>query len=221
MLVRHELDTDYYSSEGINQSLLKAVMSDVFSFERSENLYYEEKTHFLVGSFSDDLMFQTDKYIDDNYVIMGSEVQRPSATILSILHQVKDNNWARLPLADCKVKLQAACDDHNYHIKRRKDVVEEDTRVISIINDYSNYFDLINKEDNVTILNEDEFNLSTAMVTALQSSKFTKEVFQFDDPNRIFIPQFPFYWERDGMSCKGLPDLIIIDLKLKIIFYMI
>lgn len=65
----------------------------------------------------------------------------------------------------------------------------------------------------------EDYEKALLCIQNLKDSEFTKQYFSDEqNPDIEFLWQVPIVWEEDGMTCKGLLDLVIIDHVNKIIY---
>lgn len=136
MIYRHtdEQIQDYFDSPAINQSGLKIIIDSKKGIEYfadnmqqllgQEDLYYEEKTHFIIGNGVDCIISQGIENFKNKYYY-SNLVKKPSDAVKSIINMVFDRVISQgvtveeiLPFISYKQEIYEAANEHAYFPKR-------------------------------------------------------------------------------------------------------
>jgi hypothetical protein len=195
----------YHSYEALNQSTIKKLISQDHGIKSREELYYEEKQHFVFGNLVDCLVLTPQSYLD-NFYIMNLQ-NKPPDTVMSIVHNCIDIG---IPLEACMI-----LDEAKNYDKRIKDDDKRLDKIIELGTEY--YIELSNAKGKQVITNEDYQNAELIKKGLLDNPR-TAKYFEKDK----FKSQFPIYFFYRGVKCKALLDLVfeeedgtitILDLK--------
>lgn len=206
---------NYYNNPAISQSQLKLLLGNnpkIFLEEKEDKLYYEEKTSFIIGSAVDTIITQGLYEFKKKFYITRL-LNKPSATIMSIIKEVfdslseEDKSNPLSSLKEYKNKILEVCDYHNYSMN-----LKEDTRINKIL-EHSSYFDELLYSRDKIILSSEEFNVIMRVVQAFQDCEYTAKYLQDKENELIF--QKDCYFTLEGVDCKALIDLIIVNKKEK------
>lgn len=228
MIVRHSAEQikDYFERIGINQSSLKVLINDgiqIFSAQREQlvsqdDLYYEEKKHFIVGSAVDCRLTQGEEVFLNTYHF-SKLVKKPGDKAMSVIKLAFDRARQEFPLGvdiditGYKKHIFDAANDQEYYLNRRnKDGDHElDTRIASLIKDNGREYwaDLSLAEDK-QVLSDEEQNIINAIIISLTTHKHTAQLFKDGDYIDI-IYQMPLYFSYGEVDCKGMIDMIIVN----------
>ena len=137
----------YYDNPALSQSKLKLLISTphLFNSLKEQDLYYEEKKHFIIGSAVDVLLTQSEEVFKKQYHV--SKVQnKPSDAIKSILHELFDsllqvmdiNDFEPIESLEYRPLILQCCNNQDYG-KSYKD----NTRISKICEAYEYWNDLI------------------------------------------------------------------------------
>lgn len=234
---------EYFEHPALNQSGMKVIINKdkgIQEFLRlrdiiSNEMYYEDKTHHLIGKAVDCIISEGDDEFKRKYFISTLE-KKPSDTLMTILKMTFDNatfdgeDFVLSRFSDVlHQSLKAYVDekgDQKYYNNRKKDNWGEDTRITSILKDTTNhkYWDELMEANGKQILTDEEKevifgNENTGRIgvaPSLLTHRNTSYLF-VDGEGIDIVFQFPVYLSVDGVSCKLLIDAIIIDHNRKII----
>lgn len=208
---------DYFADGSASQSYLKNLIKGVDYLEvKEEVLYYEEKGHFKIGSAVDVWITQGKTNFDEQY--FTSEGGKPSDAMMSIAHMIFDNvmfddvptNMVLEDISD--EQILSALDFHKYQGRWKTD-----TRIQKVKDECSEYFEELKMSFGKTILTDIESTLVYNIVMSFKSGKYTAKYFQ---PKLMCdtLYQVPIYFTVDGIPCKALLDMVIIDHNVKKVY---
>lgn len=206
----------YFKHPGVSQSLLKKIDNHPRDRKDPQKLYYEEKDYFLKGGLVDRLVFFTKDIIDQFYYIDALE-NKPTAAIMSILHEIYDND---LPLNEETVLEYAR--KQNYQPNWL-----DDTLVKKILtNENKVYYESLLSAKNRTIISKSEYENAVQLAHNINLNSYFNK-WMYSDEYEVYVQQpiyIPFTEINNvTIELKGLPDvffinkdtreLIIVDLK--------
>lgn len=208
---REEVE-EYFERQGVSQSYLKKLIKGVQYLGTPEKkMHYEEKGNLLIGSGVDDKISMGDEAFERDYHI-ASDI-KPSDTIKSMVHQVFDtivDNTQKAPeraLTAYSSEILTAVDDHNYQARWK-----EDTRINKVIETGFDYFKELKKAFGKTILSPVEKIVIDNIEISWRTSLVTAKYFVDSKDVHIFY-QVPIYFELEGVSCKALLDMVVVNTK--------
>jgi hypothetical protein len=229
MIYRHsDEDIDnYYERAALNQSSLKVIIEDgmqAFLMQqdkliRQEELYYEEKEHFIVGSAVDYCITSGEEKFKQKYHF-STLTKKPKDKGLSIIHmvfdRVKEKNkgtsegiWE---FTNYLEDIYLACNDQSFYNNRRKVDWREDVRYKELIkaNAEPYWQELIDAGDKI-ILTDSMYEVVKGISNSFLQHRHTSQLLNPSNQRIDTIYQMPLYFEVDGIPCKALPDIIRID----------
>lgn len=195
----------YENKDHVSQSQLKLLNEGLHKFksEKEPELYYEEKEYFVIGKAVDIIVTQGRDAFDKFFYISKLE-EKPSDTIMSIWHEVYDN-YDNFDKSFDSLILNA-CNNHNYQTNWK-----DDTRIKKIQESILYFEELIEAKERQIITTEENF-LIREYVDKIINGKYTH--FFFDDMETAEIDyyfQMPVYFMTNGVQCKALLDMVIVD----------
>lgn len=228
MIYRHspEQVQEYYERIGINQSALKLILDEGIEMFLSQypnvikqnDLYYEEKKHFVIGSAVDTHMTHGEDIFKAKYHL-SELTKKPGDKAMSVIKLAFDKANQNFPAgvdADMKLyrsEVYEACNDQTFYMNRvnKEGNANLDTRIDTLLKDNGNayWYDLIRAGDK-QILSDSERTLIDSIIMSLTTHSHTAHLFKDSDDVDI-VYQFPLYWVYDDVDCKGLIDIIIIN----------
>lgn len=197
---------NYRDSPAISQSFLKRVLSN-------NTREFKETIPMLLGSYVDCLLssahLKEDLFIDDLD-------KRPSETIRGFLIQLRDillsTGSSIGELKDHKDLVIQIARDANYNSKWGDEAIWN-----AIEKDGSTYWEFLLKSDGKSILTKEEKELSNRVVSLTLDHHVTGKYF-IEQPNVDKYFQKDIYWKYNGLNCKGLIDLLIVEHETKSIY---
>lgn len=204
---------EYFENNAISQSKLKLLLSNPKAFNTVEDpeLYFEEKKHFIIGSGVDCLITQSQEEFERLYHVSNVE-NKPSDTIKSIVNMVFDNckeEFDELGLIvnpDYKEFILDACESHGYQSRWN-----EDTKHAKICEAWE-YWEDLKAAYGKQILSNEEYDLISQIVMSIKTNEATIPYFQNNEFQSVYY-QVPIYFDYEGISCKALLDMVIVNHK--------
>jgi hypothetical protein len=231
--ISDERIAEYYATDAINQSALKAIIKDGVQcflankeglLQRENELYYEEKEHFLIGSAVDYFITAAEQRYNAKYHFSRLD-KKPKDTPLSIIHQVFDKIKAKHTgtidgIWEFDMYLEEiydACNEHKYFMNRKKTTYQEDTRFKELLKSNAKaYWEELKQAGNKIILSDAQNQKINTMTNSLLYHPFTRGLFRDGDGIDIIF-QMPIYFYIDGVKCKALLDELYINHNTKLI----
>lgn len=211
---------DYFNSPAINQSRLKLLPKgvDYFNSVREESeaevMFYEEKTHFILGHAAEMKLQNGIQDFEDAYHM--SDIPKPSDKLMSITQQffdiqsrIKEPNEPFPLLTDDRIKSDIAncIDFHQYYPKWTMDV-----KVNKVRTECTDYYNDLILAFGKQILDLDEATTIEAIVNSLQRSNRTSRFFNEEEtPDIDYYYQLPIYFTYLGVECKILIDILEVN----------
>jgi hypothetical protein len=219
-------------TDAINQSSLKYILENgmesflnqAIMLAATEDLpYYEEKSWQILGNGVDCRMTFGDDVFHRNYYF-SDLLKKPGPTVMSVLKRAYDSLLVR----DAQVStienhifdIWAACNGEEYYMNRAKATPQEDTRVVGnaktgtvgIIQEAINhtYWEDLRKAGKRQILSDNQNIIIDTITESFRTHRFTEKIIM-DAKHLDLIYQKPLYFYVDGVLCKALPDLLIIN----------
>jgi hypothetical protein len=215
----------YNNTPGINQSSLKKLISDPIFFKENEQEYfYEEKDWQIVGNGVDVHISQTKTGFNQQFYQIPDTVGKPSDKLMSILHQlyseVKDNICSR-DYKNYAALLTPIFNQQEYYMNRFKtpENWESDTRINELTKEgkCQSYWEALCDSNGRRIIVQSEYNLIWTIQDAILHHPHTAPIFTLplNSTEYDLVFQFPLSFTYNGVSCKGLMDIILINHKTK------
>lgn len=226
MIYRHTVEQikEYHERIGINQSSLKVFNDEgvqAFADQQRDllsrdDLYYEEKKHFIIGSAVDCKLTHAEDVFDKLY-FSSKLTKKPGDKAMSVIRLAFDKALVNFPLGpDMELKLYKkevyeAANEEQYYMNRAKPTMEEDGRIEYLLKDngqayWSDLYLAIGKQ----ILSTEELTIAEGIAMSMKTHSTTRHLFQ-DSPDSDLVFQLPMYWEYEGIDCKGMIDELYID----------
>ena len=213
---------DYKTISALNQSTLKQILVSPKAYveAKEKQLARVESTeqHFMFGSLVDMMLTESKEDFDKKYAVIPDDTG-VSETIAKIVKEVYDekNNSDDLgwgALEDYPKEILKHC---NYELYQSR--WKDETRINKIVEQGSQYFEVLKNSGNRTIITESEYAKAVNCVMALRSDKHTSKYCQkkSNDPNILIIDKHVIVFEHDGLEFKGELDRIIVNHKEKTI----
>lgn len=235
---KEQIQAQYTDSTDLNQSSIKIIIDEGMEaflvkadqiLHQEEQLYYEEKEHFIVGHAVDDYTSLGKEYYENNYYF-SKLLKKPGATGMSVIKMVFDMVKPRglqniEPLLHYREQIYQAIEEHKYYNDRRKEKWEDDTRYTQLLSvktgstkENTYWQDLIEAGDR-QILSDMQNSITSTIINSWFTHPNTARFFT-DGPNVDIIYQFPVFFTYKGVKCRGLIDHIYIDHTNKFIFVL-
>lgn len=213
----------YFDDPAINQSRLKLLPKGVDYFNsvqdetESEVMFYEEKTHFILGHAAEMKLQNGIQEFMDTYHM--SDIIKPSDKLMSITQQFFDlqsrmkEPFESFPLltdeGSSKKDLASCIEFHEYYPKWSMEV-----KINKIRNECEDYYNDLIKAFGKQIIDLDEAVIIDSIVNSLQQSPRTSRFFNEDESSNEFIDyyyQLPIYFIYLGVECKVLIDILEVN----------
>ena len=204
---------DYYTNPAISQSQLKLLLGpdpSIFNTIQEPDLYFEEKKHFIIGDGVDIQLTRPIEEFNRKFHISNLQ-NKPSDTIKSIVNQVYDLVKEEVGsladkglLRDHTSKIIDSCNDHNYQPNWKTE-----TRVAKVGESWE-YWEDLKAAEGKQILSQEENDLISQIVMSIRSNSVTGPYF-IPQPNQEILYQYPIYFSYNGVDCRALLDMVIID----------
>tara|TARA_R100001460_G_scaffold19735_5_gene40995 strand:+ start:3079 stop:4158 length:1080 start_codon:yes stop_codon:yes gene_type:complete len=219
MIIRTDRKTemDYRIHESVSQSKLKYLLRGVSVYntvdEDDQDEYYIEKAHFIIGSAVDTLITMGKDVFKEEYYVSQLE-KKPGKTMMSIIVETFDFQMAAshgnltyesFTSNVVKRSLMMAVRNHNWQ-KRWND----DTKYNKIISEGQDYWNSLIDASGKKVLSNEQFITVSHIYESLISSSYTEKYFEDADHLELYF-QLPLYFKYNGVDCKGLLDLVIVD----------
>jgi len=209
-------DDELHLSQGKLKKLLKGV--DVFNKEYTEKeLYYEEKEHINIGNAVDVILTQGREEFDRQFAVIM--VEKPGAKLMSVVQFIFDRfiesvdsdedviRHSTLSLNVPPALILDGASAENFQPKWKNETI-----ITNIIRDAGDYFDALCMNHGKQLLSPEEIITINAIVESLTTNSLTAAFFSEELPEGIDIYfQYPIYFDIDGVMCKILIDMLIVD----------
>ena len=209
----------YYEHPAISQSQLKLLLGpdpSIFNTIQEPDLYFEEKKHFIIGDGVDMQLTRPIEEFNQKFHISNLQ-NKPSDTIKSIVNQVYDLVKEEVGsladkglLRDHTSKIIDSCNDHNYQPNWKTE-----TRVAKVVEAWE-YWEDLKLAEGKTVLSSEENDLISQIVMSIRTSPNTSKYFQTSKDVEVLY-QLAIYFPCQGVDCKALLDMVVIDHKEKTI----
>lgn len=213
---------DYKEIKKVNQSSLKKILTSPKAYlqavDRMENQDDDvTPDHFIFGSVVDTMLMGTREDFEKRFVKIPDET-KCSETVQGIVTQVFELAHGEddivLGLDAYQDYISDACITFNYQSNWKPE-----TKVTKIIEQGSEYFNLLKTMVGRTPVTETEYANAVNCVMALKADNYTK---QFVDrklnKNMEFLDRFIVEFEIEGVEMKGELDRVAINHETKRIF---
>ena len=214
---------EYYDDSRLSQSKLKLLLGNnpnLFNTVVEPKLYFEEKKYFLIGDGVDCQLTRPIEEYRQKFHISNVE-NKPSDAIKSIVNQVYDEVKAfniRNPTLDQSIGyiqdypeyIILACNEHGYQSNWKAA-----TRIAKVCEAFKYWEDLKLGEGKV-ILSAEEDSLISQIVMSIKTNPTTAQYFEVENGDEIMY-QVPIFFTIEGVECKGLLDMVVINHEDKII----
>ena len=204
---------DYYTNPAISQSQLKLLLGpdpSIFNTIQEPDLYFEEKKYFLIGDGVDIQLTQSLEAFNEKFHVSNIQ-NKPSDTIKSIVNQVYDLVKEEVGsladkglLRDHTSKIIDSCNDHNYQPNWKTE-----TRISKIVEAWE-YWEDLKAAEGKQVLSQEENDLISQIVMSIRTNSVTGLYF-IPQSNQEILYQYPIYFSYNGVDCRALLDMVIID----------
>lgn len=210
-----EIDS-YFESQALGQSTLKKLLGGIDNFLANQNkgkeLYYEEKSYFIVGSAVDCILTGEEGEFDKQYYVSTLE-KKPSDAEMSIVNRVfdelADNNIEiDLPLGDYMDMLMMAIVEAQWYKGN-----PGEKRIAGLLDRCSEYFEDLKRALGKQVMTSEQKTTIDNIVMSLKTNQRTSKYFDRENQERLdvdFYYQLPIYFTHRGVDCKALMDLVVV-----------
>lgn len=218
---KEKINEYYLDAEVIGQSRLKLLPLGVDVFNKYENevesdLFFEEKTHFVIGSAVDCQLTQKEGAFDEDYFISDLQ-KKPSDTIMSIVQMVFDSHQRTKPDGDDFMPLDReelqevilmACEFHQYQA-----TYKPATKISKVIEQGKDYYKSLIEAVGKQVLSVDQFLLVQSICTSILNDPKCGKYFRMGENSKRYDVFFQkiIYFEYQGVRYKCLLDMLVID----------
>lgn len=202
----------YYEHSAMSQSKLKLLLGpdpSIFNNIEEPDLYFEEKKHFIIGDGVDIQLTRPIEEFNQKFYVSNLQ-NKPSDTVKSIINQLYDyvkelaGTENILSIRDYPGAIIACCDVHNYQLNWK-----EETRINKICEAWE-YWEHLKAAEGKVVLSQEENDLISQIVMSIRTNPATSKYFIKDRLLNIYY-QYEIYFEYEGIDCKALLDMVIID----------
>jgi hypothetical protein len=146
-------------------------------------------------------------------IFVSNVIDKPSTVIMNIIHRVFENIKTNNTESDNKKNLNAwrryikeACDEEGYYTN-----LTETVRINKIIL-YQEYYNSLWEAEGKQVLSQEEKDLIDSIVMSLTSNDLiVNYIKKRDNPNLRYLYQHAEFFDFEGVRCKALLDLVIVD----------
>jgi hypothetical protein len=201
---------EYRSHAGLNQSSLKALLLGVENWGKEEEseLFYEEKTHLLIGTAVDMLITESKDAFEAMFYV--SRAEKPSDAVMSIVQEVfaKVVDKTRAFTAEnYGTEILEAANSHEFATNWKAE-----TRVKNLIEKGHEYWSDLYLAQGKSILSGEEMDIAEAIHDSLLTSDNTSKYLTMMGGEGVEVEfQYPVFFTYRGHECKMLLDQVIID----------
>lgn len=211
---------EYYNSPSLNQSSLKDLRYGLGKFLENREKFDKDlplKSYFKIGEAVDTLLTEGEESFKEKFYISVSE-KKPSETEINILQKVlekvletNNKNISEVEsLSKYPTFIFDAITEVNWQPKWKNE-----TRINKIIETGAEYFEILKASFGKEILLKEEADRIFKMQDALLNDERTKKYFNSEEiatfPNVEIYYQVPIYFDFEGIPCKALLDLIVVN----------
>ena len=211
------VEQEYRAHPAISQSQLKLLLGpdpSLFNTVREPELYFEEKKHFIIGDAVDCQLTRSVEEFNNKFHISNLQ-NKPSDTIKSIVNQVYDHvkeiHGREVQTIDrYSNAILDSCNDHEYQSRWN-----DQTRINKVVECWE-YWEDLKLAEGKTVLSSEENDLISQIVMSIRTSPNTSKYFQTSKDVEVLY-QLAIYFPCQGVDCKALLDMVVINHKEKTI----
>lgn len=245
MVYRHSEEEiqKYFLSEALNQSSLKVILSQGMEayldkreeLKNQEELYYEERSYFVIGSGVDMWISHGEEYFKTRHHITLL-TKKPSEVLMSITNQLFDEVYKSYLLASSELPEEErpvfapSLDDIDLR-NRINEIATSygyqptygvEARINAVTRGCMAYWEELCKGVNKQILSSEEYAIIEGVVKSFQENETLRSLvfnhFQ-EGTSADVVLQLPLYFFMN-VDCKALLDIVVVDHKRKAIIPM-
>jgi hypothetical protein len=192
-------DEQYLNTEAISQSRLKKILIHPSQYidPKQDSELDEPKTNIAIGDGVDILLTQNEDAFFDNFHI--ASVERPTG-------QMGDYVWNLFVYRNNEDVEELAYQEAGF----KRDTLEKVKERFKA--EGAAYFNDLLAGEGKTVITPQQFSQIQVAKETLLTHPFTAKYFQDNQRYKVYY-QVPIYFEYEGTKCKGLLDLLVIDLE--------
>lgn len=191
----------YRENESLSQSDLKKLLGGLENFLKEED---KQTLPMIIGSAVDALLTGTPEEFEDEFHIIS--VPKPSELMESMLLSVYENSGNKeAALQDLLPVIEEVVVNYNYQSNWKLD-----TRIGKVLENFV-YYEEIKQCAGKTVLSPSDMEVINNVVDSLRTNNLTKSLFMETDRYHDIYYQLPLFWELDGIKCKGLLDIVVVE----------
>lgn len=201
---------DYFRIEALSSSRIKNIIDGKL------NKVHITGKNLDLGNAIDCHRLTPEEFDNEIYVFKG---EYPKPGIKSIIDDVFE--YVNMPIYD----------NYNKKLEEHKDLIfnvsvtqeyygnrTKDWKVTKVLNEGTNYWNSLFEAQGKIILSKEDLDTVIRTSESFANHPHTSKWFHLkNDENFVVIPQLILQWTYEGVACKAMMDLVIIDLKNKVI----
>lgn len=223
---------EYEQREGLRQSEIRDILKkgmEVFIHEKNnkeeEDLtpLKSDKLHFLIGTAVHTRILWKKDFFNEKYFVTNQQSfpgEKTKAVLDNLFSKYKDT--LIIPdIVDLKEEIWHCCNELGFNMKNKKDDYNSDTRVLGILKDNIcvGYWRNLVLSKNKKIITSDMSDIIETINTSFMNNPLIKDLALASANNEVdLIFEKPMYFEIEGVKCKMLPDIIVIDHRKKVVY---
>lgn len=215
---------EYEQNTGINQSKLKILNKSLAEYKKmlakieARKLLYSGQNHFALGT-GVDMMLTEGQAEFDKFFHISDGTKNPSDKVINVLRYAKeqialiddpiikneDNPELLFMYTGCKKVWEEACKKFDYYNNRP--LLDSKLKELKKSNIY---WKMMFESDGKHILDLNSLNTINTVVASFKKSKQYQRLIK-PEKGKIILQQYPIYFTWNGVECKALLDLVIVD----------
>ncbi len=198
---------EYYDAPALNQSFLKSLLDDVYSVRQPKEEEGEVKQlrsdhALIIGSAVDCLVTDPEDWV--NYYVVNSDI--PTGQMMKFIETVvhimrKKSTWMFTKIPPENVLSDA------YEVVGIKSRTFKTVCKKFFEEHYDLYLELVENYDKTWLPSQD-FKLVETIATNVTNHPYTRSIFN-NNYEKLF--QVAIYFQFEGVDCKALLDILLID----------
>jgi len=207
---------EYFEDDAVSQSFLKEYINPR-NLERNkeDDLYYQERKHFIKGGLID--LFTLTPDLFNNFYYADKLSQKPTDVVMSIIKEIYDNG-EMLTNVDYVIDLAKNrgytgnnwSDDTIYN--RIFDGGTSGKNKIENLGEM--YFDMLYMSNGKQVISQDEYLIAEETSLGLKATELYYNLFEKKHALNIYV-QHPIYFDIDFkdtiIPCKALLDILVVN----------
>lgn len=208
------METSYRNLRGLNQSLLKKILSSPASFLKEQNRTEESAgEHFVFGSMVDDLLLSKGSFEDKYYIMEEGSITDSFKSITQYVYDYTLTDDSVWDLKDPKLEpiILKAYQVYAYQARQK-----DETKLKNFREKCQTYYDSLISSKGKKIVAKEDYNKAVICVASLKSDEHTAKYISKDDTTEEWNHKV-IEFTVDGYKCKGELDKVFINHKEKTI----